>query len=89
MAALRAHARACGLPPTTYIRQVILGAKPIARMPDARLAVAAINRVGNNLNQLVHLAHTGVILTPDLVHTVLDVRAELHALQKLLIDRDR
>jgi predicted DNA-binding protein len=89
MEALRAHARACGLPPTTYIRQIILGAKPIARMPDVRLAIAAINRVGNNLNQLVHLAHSGVILTPDLVRTVLDVRAELHALQKLLLDRDR
>jgi hypothetical protein len=35
MEALRAQSRACGVPPTTYIRQVILGVKPIARIPDS------------------------------------------------------
>lgn len=89
MEALRAQSRACGVPPTTYIRHVILGVKPIARIPDSRVAIAAVNRVGNNLNQLVHLAHTGVILAPELIRVVLEVRAELLVLQKLLLGRDR
>ncbi len=89
MEALRAQSRACGMRPTTYIRQVILGVKPIARIPDSRVAIAAVNRAGNNLNQLVHLAHTGVILAPELIRVVLEVRAELLALQKLLLGRDR
>jgi hypothetical protein len=63
--ALDAHANACGLTVTAFIRKVVLGVKPVARIPETRRALAAVNRVGNNLNQLVKLAHSGVVLAPD------------------------
>lgn len=45
--ALSAHARACGLTVTAFIRKVVLGVKPIARRPEIRSAIVAVNRVGN------------------------------------------
>jgi len=83
--ALSAHARACGLTVTAFIRKVVLGVKPIARRPEIRSAIVAVNRVGNNLNQLVKLANSGVVLTPELVLAVREVLAENRTmLQKLL-----
>src|SRR5579864_898014 len=53
--ALSAHARACGLTVTAFIRKLVLGVKPIARMPAIQSAIVAVNRVGTNLNLLVKL----------------------------------
>ena len=86
--ALVDYARACGLTPTAFIRKVVLGVKPIARRPELRSAIVAVNRVGNNLNQLVKLAHTGVVLAPELVRVVREVLAELHALQRAFLRAD-
>jgi len=86
--ALVDYSRACGLPLAAFIRQVVLGVKPIARRPELRSAIVAVNRVGNNLNQLVKLAHTGVVLAPELVRVVREVLVELHALQKALLRAD-
>jgi Bacterial mobilisation protein (MobC) len=86
--ALVDYARACGLPLAGFLRQVALGVKPIARRPELRSAIVAVNRVGNNLNQLVKLAHTGVVLAPDLVRVVREVLVELHALQRALLRAD-
>lgn len=70
---------------TAFIRQVVLGLKPIARRPEIRSAIVAVNRVGNNLNQLVKLANSGVVLAPELVLVVREVLAENRTmLQKLL-----
>lgn len=89
MEALRAHSRACGLTPTAFIRKLVLGVKPIARIPATRLALAALNRVGNNLNQLVKLANSGVIMAPDLIGVLHQVFAEFLAMQKVFFDLDR
>src|ERR1700680_1768477 len=86
--ALVDYARACGLPLAAFLRQVALGVKPIARRPELRSAIVAVNRVGNNLNQLVKLAHTGVVLAPDLVRVVREALVELHALQRELLRAD-
>jgi hypothetical protein len=88
MEALASHAYACGLPVSAFIRQVVLGVKPIARLPDARAAIVAVNRVGNNLNQLVKLANSGMVLTPDLLRAVREVLAELHVLREALFRAD-
>ncbi len=85
-AALAEHALACGLPVAAFIRQVVLGVTPVARRPLAHAAIVAINRVGNNLNQLVHLAHTGVVLAPDLLRALTAVLAEIRALRDALLD---
>jgi hypothetical protein len=86
--ALDEHARACGLTPTAFIRQVVLGFHPVARRPETRSAIVAVNRVGNNLNQLVHLANSGIVLTPALLRAVAEVLAEIHALRAQLLEAD-
>jgi hypothetical protein len=86
--ALRAHARACGLTVTAFMRKLALGVKPIARIPATRSAIVAVNRVGTNLNQLVKLANSGVVLTPELVGVILEVRAEIQAMAKKLLRVD-
>src|ERR1700688_1214483 len=42
--ALDAYARACGLTLSGFIRQLVLGCKPIARRPLARSASVAVHR---------------------------------------------
>ena len=86
--ALDSYARACGLPVAAFIRQLVLGVKPMARRPEARSAIVAVNRVGNNLNQLVKLANSGVILAPDLLRVVREVLVELHALRAAFFRAD-
>jgi hypothetical protein len=86
--ALADHARACGLTRAAYIRQVVLGVTPAARRPLSHAAIVAVNRVGNNLNQLVHLAHTGVVLPPDLRRAVEEVRRTVQALRDTLLSAD-
>jgi hypothetical protein len=87
--ALDAHAKACGLTVTAFIRKVVLGVKPVARIPDTRRALAAVNRVGNNLNQLVKLAHSGVVLAPpDLQRVLREVLAEVLVLREKLFRAD-
>lgn len=89
MVALEAHSRACGLTPTGFIRKLVLGVKLIARIPAIRSAIVAVNRVGTNLNQLVKVANSGVVLAPDLIRVIHEVLAEIYALQKMFVDRDR
>lgn len=86
--ALEEHARACGLTVTAFIRHLVLGFNPSPRRPLVRSAIVAVNRVGNNLNQLVHLANSGIILAPDLIRAVAAVLAEIHALQDVLLRAD-
>jgi len=83
--ALDDYARRCCLPVAAYIRQVVLGVKLVARRPLAHAAIVAVNRVGNNLNQLVHLAHTGVVLPPEPLRAVAEVRGELQTLRMALL----
>lgn len=54
-----AHARECGKPPATYVREVSLGAVPKARRNRTENdLIIELGRVGNNLNQLARLAHS-------------------------------
>ncbi|HXM71058.1 MAG TPA: plasmid mobilization relaxosome protein MobC, partial [Thermoanaerobaculia bacterium] len=73
---------------TAFIRKVVLGVKPVARMPATRAAIVAVNRVGNNLNQLVKVANSGVVLAPDLLRVVREVLAVIWALQERLFRAD-
>jgi hypothetical protein len=71
-----------------FIRQLILGFKPIARRPLVRSAIVAVNRAGANLNQLLHLAGDGIVLAPDLMHAVAAVLDEIHSLRDALLRAD-
>jgi hypothetical protein len=86
--ALDLHARACGLTHSGYMRQLVLGFKPIARRPLARSAIVAVNRVDANLNQLVQLASNGVILAPELMHAVATVLEKILPLRDALLKAD-
>ena len=55
---MRQRARACGRPVARYAREVLLGATPRARRnTSADEALRQLARVGNNLNQLAHIAN--------------------------------
>jgi hypothetical protein len=79
------RAEACGLPVAAYVRQLVLGAAPSDRRPDVRAAVVALNRVGNNLNQLTKLAHAGTLLPRDLQLAVEHLLAEVRRLRDALL----
>ena len=52
--------RADGQQLSTYLRQAALGRERRSKIPSAnREIVGQLAKVGNNLNQLVRLAHTG------------------------------
>jgi len=56
--AVRERARACGRPVARYAREVLLGATPRARRnTSADEALRQLARIGNNLNQLAHIAN--------------------------------
>ena len=88
LGAIQTHSRACGLTVGTFIRKVVLGVTPRPRRPELHSAIVAVNRVGNNLNQLVRLANSGVVLPPELLGAVRDVLVEVRALQKVQLRAD-
>jgi hypothetical protein len=58
---LRERAQSCGLPTSTYLRRVGLGAIPRQRpdIPEHRV-VNQLARVGNNLNQIARKVNSGI-----------------------------
>jgi len=79
------RAKECGLSVSAYVRTVVLGGTPVVRRSEVRSAIVAVNRVGGNLNQVVKLANTGVVLPPDLLREVHAVRAEIDALRQAFL----
>src|ERR1700680_3259745 len=86
--AIGEHARACGGTLSAFIRQLFLASKPIARRPLARSAIVAVNRASTNLNDLVQLASSGIVLTSDLMHAVSTLRDKIHSLRDALLGAD-
>ncbi|WP_036714364.1 plasmid mobilization relaxosome protein MobC [Paracoccus sp. J55] len=64
-AEIKGRADALGLPVAAYMRSVVLGVEPPARRAgvDAE-AVAALNRVGSNLNQIARACNAKGTLNP-------------------------
>jgi hypothetical protein len=75
---LAERARECGLPVSAYVRSVLRGATPSPRRAEARAAVVALSRVGNNLNQLTRLAHGGTLLSGELFRAIDALRIEVY-----------
>ncbi len=82
---LAEQARDCELPVATYARLALRGSPPSLRRPDARAAVMALSRVGNNLNQLTRLAHGGTLLSRDLSFAVETLRAEVYRVRDAIL----
>jgi Mobilization protein NikA len=77
------RARECGLAPSTYMREVSLGAVPRARPGVvSREAVYQLSRIGNNLNQLARAANAlrRVELSRRLEQVLGELRAALREL---------
>jgi Bacterial mobilisation protein (MobC) len=86
---LETRAKAAGVTVGTYLRHLVRGHPPTARWPLARAAIVQLARVGNNLNQLVKLAHSGSPLPLELHATVLRVLGEVRNLRRALQDEPR
>ena len=57
-ATVRERAHACGMTLARYMRETALGAVPKARPRLAEMeAIRELARIGNNLNQLAHVAN--------------------------------
>ena len=74
---IQEYSQACGLPPTTYLRTV--GLKTVPR--ERKTVVSArriyhLARIGNNLNQLLKLGHSGHPVPIAQVTAVLDAIRE-------------
>jgi hypothetical protein len=81
---LRERATAAGLAVGSFLRLLLRGLPPAPRRPLTRSAIVALNRVGNNLNQLTRLAHGGVLMPTDLFATLRAVHQEVRALREAL-----
>jgi Bacterial mobilisation protein (MobC) len=86
---LETRAKGAGVTVGTYLRHLVRGHPPTARWPLARAAIVQLARVGNNLNQLVKLAHSGTPLPLELHATVLRVLGEVRRLRRALQDEPR
>ena len=84
-AAVAERAKDCCLSVSAYIRVLVLGGTPIARRSEVRSAIVAVNRVGTNLNQLVKLANSGILLPPELLREIHAVRAEIATLRQAFL----
>ncbi|RWR05002.1 plasmid mobilization protein [Paenirhodobacter populi] len=71
-AEIEKRADAVGLPASAYMRSVALGSEPPIRPNriDAE-AVAALNRIGSNINQIAKVGNTSKTLTPDQVKALI------------------
>ena len=86
---IRERALSCGLPVAAYARRAVLGVTPVLRRgSDVRPAIAALNRVGNNLNQLTRLANQGMPFPADLAAAVSGVLAEVRRMRDALLEAD-
>jgi hypothetical protein len=81
---LEARAKAAGVTVGTYLRHLVRGQPPTGRWPLARAAIVQLARVGNNLNQLVKLAHSGAPLSLELYAVVQQVLAEVRRVRRAL-----
>jgi|GEM_PF-2239003 len=88
LAALEEQARTCELPLATYMREVLVGGKPVAHRPLARSAIVAVNRGVKELHELLQLANGGTLVAPDLMRTVTGLLAAFDTLRDALLAAD-
>lgn len=74
LAIISERARACGAPFAKYVRDVALGVTPRARRTQASAdLIRQLVGIGNNLNQLVRVAHeTGEVGAEGRFRTILE-----------------
>ena len=69
---LKAQAAACALKMEPYIRKLIMGNIIRPRPPDEYVRLLReINAIGNNINQIAHIANAQQYISEDKIETVL------------------
>ena len=82
---MRKNAKANGLNPSEYIRELILngGRLDTSFAIDRRDLINQISKVGNNINQLTRLANANKLVSDHILKQVVDLLKEI---QKLMME---
>ena len=75
---LKAQAEACALKMEPYIRKLIMGKEIRPRPPDEYVKLLReINAIGNNINQIAHIANAERHISKDKVEEVLNLQNDI------------
>ena len=75
---LKAQAAACALKMEPYIRKLIMGNIIRPRPPDEYVRLLReINAIGNNINQIAHIANAERYISKDKVEEVLNLQNDI------------
>ena len=75
---LKSQAAACALKMEPYIRKLIMGKEVRPRPPDEYVKLLReINAIGNNINQIAHIANAEQHISEDKIETVLQMQNDI------------
>lgn len=75
---LKSQATACALKMEPYIRKLIMGKEVRPRPPDEYIKLLReINAIGNNINQIAHIANAQQYISEDKIETVLQMQNDI------------
>ena len=75
---LKAQAAACALKMEPYIRKLIMGSVIRPRPPDEYVRLLReINAIGNNINQIAHIANAEQHISESKINEVLHLQNEI------------
>ena len=75
---LKSQATACALKMEPYIRKLIMGKEVRPRPPDEYVRLLReINAIGNNINQIAHIANAERHISKDKVEEVLNLQNDI------------
>ena len=71
-------AQACGMKMEPFIRKVVLGKEVKARPPNEYVQlIREVNAIGNNINQIAHIANSDQHISKEKIELVLQLQNEL------------
>lgn len=75
---LKSQAAACALKMEPYIRKLIMGKEVRPRPPDEYIKLLReINAIGNNINQIAHIANAEQRISENKINEVLHLQNEI------------
>ena len=75
---LKSQAAACALKMEPYIRKLIMGKEVRPRPPDEYVRLLReINAIGNNINQIAHIANAEQRISENKINEVLHLQNEI------------
>ncbi len=75
---LKSQAAACALKMEPYIRKLIMGKEVRPRPPDEYVKLLReINAIGNNINQIAHIANAEQRISENKINEVLHLQNEI------------